>query len=61
MADEKKRSPNASGHSSDEVIRIEDLTPRGDVKGGRKIILGEISGSDLDGSLPADPSSSGSE
>ena len=25
----------------DEVIRIEDLAPRDDVKGGRKILLGE--------------------
>lgn len=26
---------------ADEVIRIEDLAPREDVKGGRKILLGE--------------------
>lgn len=26
----------------DDVIRIEDLTPRERVKGGRKIVLGEI-------------------
>jgi hypothetical protein len=26
----------------DDVIRIEDLTPREHVKGGRKIVLGEI-------------------
>jgi hypothetical protein len=26
----------------DDVIRIEDLTPRENVKGGRKVILGEV-------------------
>ncbi|MEO5814932.1 MAG: hypothetical protein ABIT20_06600 [Gemmatimonadaceae bacterium] len=26
----------------DDVIRIEDLTPRGNVTGGRKILLGEM-------------------
>ncbi len=26
----------------DDVIRIEDLAPRGDVTGGRKILLGEM-------------------
>lgn len=61
MAPEKKRSPEGGDDSPDEVIRIEDLTPRSDVKGGRKIILGEISGSDLEGTLPADPSSSHTE
>ncbi len=26
----------------DDVIRIEDLAPRGNVSGGRKILLGEV-------------------
>jgi len=29
-------------HGDDDVIRIEDLTPREHVTGGRKIVLGEI-------------------
>lgn len=28
--------------TDDDVIRIEDLTPRENVKGGRKVILGEV-------------------
>lgn len=35
-------SDDASDRKSDDVIRIEDLAPRDDVKGGRKIVLGEI-------------------
>ena len=35
-------SDDATDHKSDDVIRIEDLAPREDVKGGRKIVLGEI-------------------
>jgi hypothetical protein len=46
MDSPKPRSPDSSDAKSDEnsddVIRIEDLTPRDDVKGGRKIVLGEI-------------------
>lgn len=43
-----RRSAGASmptttgGNADDEVIRIEDLTPRENVSGGRKVILGEI-------------------
>jgi hypothetical protein len=33
--------PAAAG-TDDDVIRIEDLTPRENVKGGRKVILGEV-------------------
>jgi hypothetical protein len=38
------RQPNdGSGDAGDDdVIRIEDLAPRGNVTGGRKILLGEI-------------------
>ena len=31
-----------STHQDDDVIRIEDLAPPTDVKGGRKILLGEM-------------------
>ena len=33
---------NESPVREDDVIRIEDLAPPGNVKGGRKILLGEI-------------------
>ena len=46
MVPHERRSPDASNDKSDDksddVIRIEDLAPRDDVKGGRKIVLGEI-------------------
>lgn len=46
MDSRKPHSPepddDASAEKSDDVIRIEDLAPREDVKGGRKIVLGEI-------------------
>jgi hypothetical protein len=32
----------SSSALDDDVIRIEDLTPRENVKGGRKVILGEV-------------------
>ena len=32
---------NATPRVQDDVIRIEDLAPRTDVSGGRKILLGE--------------------
>ena len=38
---EEKRPVTPPARKPDEVIRIEDLTPREDVKGGRKIVLGE--------------------
>lgn len=38
--DEPPRS-RPTAQPSDEVIRIADLAPREDVKGGRKIVLGE--------------------
>ena len=38
----REGSDEASDEKSDDVIRIEDLAPREDVKGGRKIVLGEI-------------------
>jgi hypothetical protein len=46
MDPKKPQSPESSRDTSrdatDDVIRIEDLAPRDDVKGGRKIVLGEI-------------------
>lgn len=46
MNPREPRSPeptdDARDEKSDDVIRIEDLAPRDDVKGGRKIVLGEI-------------------
>lgn len=33
---------NKRKHQDDDVIRIEDLAPPTDVKGGRKILLGEV-------------------
>lgn len=42
MDPKEPRSPESPDEKSDEVIRIEDLAPREDVKGGRKIVLGEI-------------------
>ena len=33
---------NKSTHQDDDVIRIEDLAPPTNVKGGRKILLGEM-------------------
>ena len=33
---------NESAVRDDDVIRIEDLAPPGNVKGGRKILLGEF-------------------
>lgn len=39
MAEDKESKPQP--RKVDEVIRIKDLTPRDDVKGGRKIVLGE--------------------
>jgi hypothetical protein len=51
----KPQSPEptdeAPDEKSDDVIRIEDLAPRDDVRGGRKIVLGEI--------VPDLPASSG--
>jgi hypothetical protein len=41
MDPKELRSPAKPDDKSDEVIRIEDLAPREDVKGGRKIVLGE--------------------
>ena len=41
MDREKPRQPQPPDEA-DDVIRIEDLTPREDVKGGRKIVLGEV-------------------
>ena len=41
MEPKEPRSPKSPDQKSDEVIRIEDLAPRDDVKGGRKIVLGE--------------------
>ena len=41
MAEKKTASSPEPVPKPDEVIRIEDLTPREDVKGGRKIVLGE--------------------
>jgi len=41
MLDEKDPVSHPPVSRTDEVIRIEDLTPREDVKGGRKIVLGE--------------------
>lgn len=35
-------APSSAQDADDDVIRIEDLTPRENVKGGRKIILGEV-------------------
>ena len=37
-------SPRSGRTEADEVIPIRDLAPRDDVKGGRKIVLGEIIG-----------------
>jgi hypothetical protein len=34
--------PSSAQDADDDVIRIEDLSPRENVKGGRKIILGEV-------------------
>jgi hypothetical protein len=36
------RRPDADVSRDDDVIRIEDLAPRQDVTGGRKILLGEM-------------------
>ena len=41
MDPKEPRSPKSPDQKSDDVIRIEDLAPREDVKGGRKIVLGE--------------------
>ncbi len=35
-------SPREKSAGDDDVIRIEDLAPPSDVKGGRKILLGEV-------------------
>jgi len=41
-ADPQGRAPSGSSHEvDDDVIRIEDLAPRENVTGGRKIVLGE--------------------
>lgn len=43
--DAAKPQPRLPGQAeADEVIPIKDLAPRDDVKGGRKIVLGEIIG-----------------
>ena len=38
----KAAEENESADHGDDVIRIEDLAPHMNVKGGRKILLGEI-------------------
>ena len=38
----KAAGENESADHGDDVIRIEDLAPHTNVKGGRKILLGEI-------------------
>lgn len=42
----KPAIPQPTEADPDEVIPIKDLAPREDVKGGRKIVLGEIIGGD---------------
>jgi hypothetical protein len=44
MSEEKRDKSERTEKKQDEVVRIEDLTPREDVTGGRKILLGEIDG-----------------
>ena len=43
MPDSDRELPHGQpAEQEDDVIRIEDLAPRENVKGGRKILLGEI-------------------
>jgi hypothetical protein len=39
---QRQPSEGSGDAQPDDVIRIEDLAPRGNVIGGRKILLGEI-------------------
>ena len=41
MTPHKNREPLKDEKAADDVIRLEDLTPRGDVKGGAKLRFGE--------------------
>ena len=45
MADKKGDKSERDEKKEDEVVRLEDLTPREDVTGGRKILLGEVDSS----------------
>ena len=42
MANEKRDPRERDEKKEDEVVLIEDLAPREDVTGGRKILLGEV-------------------
>lgn len=37
----ERDAPKRPAETSDEVVLLEDLVPRADVRGGRKIVLGE--------------------
>ncbi len=41
MTRDKNRKPQEEEKAADEVIRLEDLAPRGDIKGGSKLRFGE--------------------
>jgi hypothetical protein len=41
MTPHKNREPLKDEKAADDVIRLEDLAPRGDVKGGAKLRFGE--------------------
>jgi hypothetical protein len=41
MTPDKNRKPPKEENAADEVIRLEDLAPRGDIKGGAKLRFGE--------------------
>ena len=41
MTPQKNRKPQKEEKAADDVIRLEDLAPRGDIKGGAKLRFGE--------------------
>ena len=41
MTPQKNREPQKEEKAADDVVRLEDLAPRGDIKGGAKLRFGE--------------------